>query len=73
MPRPLVIAHHLIFTIYGVWLPNDPRGSSSHKIRNEWIVDLGELHHGRKIQRPTVENDAEADEEYALLLRWLGG
>ena len=53
MSRPLVIAHHLVFTIYGVWPPNDPRGSSSHEIRNEWIADLGELHHGRKIEQPT--------------------
>jgi len=26
----MIIAHHLIWTAYGFWLPNDPRGSSSH-------------------------------------------
>ena len=25
--HPIVIAHHLIWTAYGWWLPNDPRGS----------------------------------------------
>ncbi len=28
-PRPSVIAHHLIWTLYGHWLPNDLRGSGS--------------------------------------------
>lgn len=52
MLRPLVIAHHLIFTVYGRWLPNDPRGSSSHVIRNTILEDLGELHFGRKLRQP---------------------
>ena len=51
----MVIAHHLIWTAYGWWLPNDPRGSSSHEIRVEPIAELGELHHGRKaIQTATA-------------------
>ncbi len=48
----LVIAHHLIFTAYGWWLPNDPRGSSSHSIRDDLIASLGELHYGRKRLQP---------------------
>src|SRR5204863_3467823 len=48
----MVIAHHLIWTVYGWWLPNDPRGSSSHEVRVERIASLGELHHGRKAQQP---------------------
>jgi REP element-mobilizing transposase RayT len=52
MPRPLVIAHHLIFTVYGRWLPNDPRGSSSHVIRNAILEDLGGLHVGRREIQP---------------------
>src|SRR5947207_1022408 len=48
----MVIAHHLIFTAYGWWLPNDPRGSESHEIRVERIAELGELHHGRKPVQP---------------------
>lgn len=53
MPRrPLVIAHHLIWTCYGTWLPNDPRGSTSKTIRSETIAELGELHYGRKRVQP---------------------
>jgi REP element-mobilizing transposase RayT len=56
MSQPLVIAHHLIWTAYGWWLPNDPRGSMSEEIRVEPITALGELHHGRKhVQPPSAE------------------
>ena len=53
MGQPLVIAYHLIWTAYGWWLPNDPRGSGSKEIRNDVIAELGELHHGRKRVQPT--------------------
>jgi hypothetical protein len=49
---PIVIAYHLIWTIYGYWLPNDPRGASSHVIRRDIFKDLGVLHHGRKRVQP---------------------
>ena len=52
----MVLAYHLIFTLYGWWLPNDPRGSSSHTIRCDVIADLGQLHHGRKQIQP-ASND----------------
>ena len=48
----MVAGYHLIFTPYGWWLPNDPRGSSSHEIRVETIAELGDLHHGRKRVQP---------------------
>jgi REP element-mobilizing transposase RayT len=49
----MVVGYHLIWTAYGWWLPNDPRGSSSHEIRVERIANLGELHYGRKAQQPS--------------------
>jgi REP element-mobilizing transposase RayT len=49
----MVVAYHLVWTAYGWWLPNDPRGSSSHEIRVERIAELGELHHGRKQLQPS--------------------
>ncbi|HEY8750662.1 MAG TPA: hypothetical protein VIM11_21940 [Tepidisphaeraceae bacterium] len=52
MPRPLVIAYHLVWTVYGSWLPNDPRGSMSTEVRNSLLDDLGTLHHGRKRVQP---------------------
>jgi len=48
----MVAGFHLIWTAYGWWLPNDPRGSSSHEIRIEKIAELGDLHHGRKSIQP---------------------
>jgi REP element-mobilizing transposase RayT len=48
----MVIAHHLIITAYGWWLPNDPRGSTSHCVVNDVLKDLGELHFGRKRIQP---------------------
>lgn len=50
----MVIGYHLVWTAYGWWLPNDPRGSSPHEIRVEKIESLGELRTGRKrIQPPS--------------------
>jgi REP element-mobilizing transposase RayT len=55
MPRPLVIAHHLVWTGYGWWMPNDPRGSMSHKVASDVIAELGELHYGRRKVQPPAE------------------
>ncbi len=52
MSLPIVIAHHIIWTCYGIWLPNDPRGSTSKFIRCNAIAELGELHYGRKQVQP---------------------
>ncbi|HTQ40937.1 MAG TPA: hypothetical protein VMJ32_18120 [Pirellulales bacterium] len=49
----MVIAHHLIWTAYGTWLPNDPRGSGSHSIAAVQLAELGELHYGRKKVQPS--------------------
>ena len=50
--QPLVIAHHLMWTLYGWWLPNDPRGSTSRAIRNDLLAELGALHFGRRAGQP---------------------
>lgn len=52
MSLPLVIGYHLVWTGYGWWLPNDPRGSMSTFIKCDLIADLGELHFGRKRVQP---------------------
>ena len=49
----MVIAYHLIWTAYGYWLPNDPRGSMSKTIASDVIADLGTLHFGRKKVQPS--------------------
>jgi REP element-mobilizing transposase RayT len=60
-----VIAYHLIWTAYGTWLPNDPRGSGSHNVYTPVLAELGESHFGReKIQpkRAVVREFYEAAE-----------
>ncbi len=48
----MVAGYHLIWSVYGSWLPNDPRGSSSHQIRAPEIAELGKLYYGRKRIQP---------------------
>jgi REP element-mobilizing transposase RayT len=48
----MVIAYHLVWTGYGWWLPNDPRGSMSHCTANEEIAQFGESHYGRRTIQP---------------------
>jgi REP element-mobilizing transposase RayT len=55
----MVAGYHLIWTVYGYWLPNDPRGSTSKEIRVEPLQDLGELHYGRKQIQPSCREIRE--------------
>jgi hypothetical protein len=71
----VVIAYHLIWTLYGWWLPNDLRGSMSRDIASDVISDLGKLHYGRKRVQPAsrdirafYENAATALKHPLLLL-----
>ncbi len=48
----MIIAYHAIFTTYGRWLPNDPRGSYSRAIYNAEPATLGEIHYGRQNPQP---------------------
>jgi hypothetical protein len=50
---PQVLAHHLILTSYGHWLPNDLRGSNSETLRQPKLAPIAPLHHGRKQVQPT--------------------
>jgi REP element-mobilizing transposase RayT len=65
----MVIAHHLIMTAYGWWLPNDPRGSSSHDIRVEPVEELGELHYGRRARQPLSRELREFYQKAEQVLR----
>lgn len=44
----IVIAHHLILTLYGHWPPNDPRGSGSLDFHDDKFAALGPIHRGRR-------------------------
>lgn len=51
-PRRSVIAHHLVWTSYGTWLPNDPRGSGSRAVATPALAELGDRHYGRRAIQP---------------------
>ena len=51
----MIIAYHAIFTTYGTWLPNDPRGSYSKEIYNDQLQALGRIKYGR--QKPIPHKD----------------
>lgn len=57
----MIRAFHFIWTCYGWWFPNDPRGSWSDEVWQPTIRDLGERHLGRRPIQPTP----------AALRRWL--
>jgi REP element-mobilizing transposase RayT len=52
----MVAGYHLIWTVYGFWLPNDPRGSTSKDVRVKPIKNLGERHYGRKEKQPSSKD-----------------
>jgi REP element-mobilizing transposase RayT len=37
----MVLGYHLMFSAYGFWLPNDPRGSGSFLVRGEKLREFG--------------------------------
>lgn len=51
----MVIGYHIIFTGYGHWLPNDPRGSLSHELHAPGLTPLGDVHFGLREEQPTSE------------------
>ncbi|NNJ27775.1 hypothetical protein LzC2_38830 [Planctomycetes bacterium LzC2] len=65
----MVAAYHLIWTAYGWWLPNDPRGSMSKEISVRSLRELGPCHHGRKTVQPQGRAIREFYERAAEKLR----
>ncbi len=69
-PNHVVIAHHLIWTAYGYWLPNDPRGSTSKTIACDVIAELGSLHFGRKRVQPSGREVKEFQDRSRAVLKY---
>ena len=65
----LVIGYHIMWTAYGYWLPNDPRGSTSKRIARDVIAELGELHMGRKKIQPAYRELREFYEKAEHVLK----
>jgi REP element-mobilizing transposase RayT len=70
VPNPLIIGYHLVWMVYGYWLPNDLRGGMSRSIRNDIIADLGELHYGRKKIQPASKDIRSFYERAKEVLRF---
>jgi REP element-mobilizing transposase RayT len=70
--NPIVIAYHLIWTVYGWWLPNDLRGSTSREIRWEKVAAItdGEIHFGRRKVQPASRDVRAFYEQAAKALRY---
>jgi REP element-mobilizing transposase RayT len=65
-----VIAYHLIWTNYGTWLGNDPRGSGSKNVFTPGLATLGDLHFGRKKVQPARSTVRDFYEEATPLLKF---
>jgi REP element-mobilizing transposase RayT len=48
----MIIAYHAIFTTYGTWLPNDPRGSYSKDVYTQELRSLGRAKYGKQKPKP---------------------
>ena len=66
----MVLGYHLVWTAYGWWLPNDPRGSMSHCIEGDVIAGLGKLHYGRKRVQPASRDIREFYERAEEVLKY---
>jgi REP element-mobilizing transposase RayT len=58
-----------MWTLYGWWLPNDPRGSTSRTIRSDFVAELGDVHTGRKRVQPAGRDIRAFYEQAAAVLR----
>jgi REP element-mobilizing transposase RayT len=65
-----VIAYHLIWTNYGTWLGNDPRGSGSRSVYTPVLAELGNVHFGRKKLQPARSAVREFYETAESLLQF---
>jgi REP element-mobilizing transposase RayT len=52
----MIIAYHIVFTTYGTWLPNDPRGSFSKQIYNQKLTIIAPIKYGKQENIPNKEN-----------------
>ena len=65
----MVLAYHLIFTTYGFWLPNDPRGSWSDFVRSWelwWLGDAAKVTTRRSLARDAHDHDLRRVQKTAL-------
>lgn len=66
----MVAGYHLIWTVYGYWLANDPRGSTSREVRVELLQGLGDIHYGRKRVQPSSAQLRQFKQQAEALLHF---
>jgi REP element-mobilizing transposase RayT len=68
---PMVLAYHVVCGCYGLWLPNDPRGSGSDYIRNPSLLPYGHATRvaERRRSRASLTHDRELRQEAKQALR----
>jgi REP element-mobilizing transposase RayT len=67
----MVIASHIIFTCYGFWLPNDPRGSWSDYVRSwelYWYGDATKTDERGSVAHRSHDRDLRRAQKSALQL-----
>lgn len=64
----MIIAHHLVLTGYGHWLPNDPRGSDSLQTFTPELAAIAEMHFGRRKTQPSRDQLKEFHRKAEKLL-----
>ncbi len=55
----MIIGFHLIWTTYGHWFPNDPRGSWSQEVWKPNLRDLAPIDGQRNVVRPAVVGEVQ--------------
>ena len=67
--KPLILAYHIIFGMYGFWLPNDPRGSWSDFVGSWKLFRFGpatRVHTRRSVAGREHDNTARVAAKAAL-------
>lgn len=67
----MALAHHIMWTVYGRWLPNDVRGSLSKRVRSDKLYEaLGRIKmYGRARKQPERGSLREQDAIATSVLR----
>ena len=71
----MVLASHIVFSTYGFWLPNDPRGSVSDYVRSKDLLPYGEATYvkavrsvARKPHDPVIRRLAKETLKYSAVV-----
>ena len=61
----MIIAHHICFSAYGFWLPNDPRGSGSDHVGAKHLLPFSSATKVEDRRRSRASNAHDREQRYA--------